>query len=396
MKKIYGVLIATSIVVSSLSGALTNVVHARTYSGENGQIFYAKTEVSYPVGSSIRAINPDGSNDTQQITGTLGFNLSSSASNKIVYEQYIGVSDDSRLMVANQDGSDATQIPLPGLDFGLNSGVNSFQLSFLNDTAVVFSAADSVSGNVDIYRVNVDGTGLTKLTNATPAVENRYANPVVSPTNDRMLAESGVSIGSKNLLVMDLAGNTMVTIPTSTTMQEIDYAWSPNGKQVLVTEYFAGIVTVSVYDVSDTTATLAYTVAPSNVSTVVYDAVFSPDGQYIALMAPPAGADFDPSYLWTVPVSNPTGPAQQLVGVGMQNRGSGANSWIDWKALPIAGTPIDPGTTVPSAPNTGVARSSESLLPFIAVIIIGSTSVIVLIVRHILRRTHQGVAASSN
>lgn len=388
MKRTFSALIIALVVAVSLSGTLATVANARTYPGDNGKIFYTTWGTGYPGNTSIRSVNPDGSDDTLQIDHGVGFELSPPSSDKIVYEEYVGPLDE-RLMVANRDGSDATQIPLPGLRFGvINTFGDAYHFSFVNDNEIVFSAASIATGNTDIYRVNIDGTGLTKITTATPAVENRYANPVVSPSGDRMIIEAGANIGARSLNIMDMAGNITTVIPSSSQMQEADYSWSPDGSQVIVTEYANSNVTVSVYNVSGATATLAYTVQPSNVSSTIYDATFSPNGQYIALVAPIPGSELGASYIWTVPVGGPTGSAQQVLNVGVQSRGSGGSSWVDWVALPVTApptTPANPTTPTPGAPNTGLQRDDGALVPLL-LLVIGTGVIAVLIGRRMSKR----------
>lgn len=355
MKKIFGALSILALLTSNLSFSQTDTVSASTHPGQNGQIYYLSPGESYPSNNSIHRINSDGTNDTALISNALGFNLSSSASSKIVYEEYVGMTE-QRLVVANQDGSNPVAIPLPNLDFGFQHGLDSFRFSFLGDSAIVFSAADTTTGDVNIYRVNLDGTGLTKITTATPSVNNRYANPSVSPLGDKMIVGSGGSSvsGPDNILVMDMSGNVLSSI-TPSSFSEVDYGWNPNGQQIIITEFDASVseTATAIYNISGSTATIAYTLQPNNVATTnIFDAVFSPDGSYIAFMARETGSTiFDEAYLWTIPTASPGGSAQQLIGVGAQLRGSGGNSWIDWRALPLPEENTPPVVSTPVAPN---------------------------------------------
>ncbi len=83
-----------------------------------------------------------------------------------------------------------------------------------------------VDGNLDVYKVRADGSGLTRLTDA----EGNDGFPVWSP-DGRRIAFLSERTGNTEIFVMDADGGNLVQI---TNDEALDYGpvWSPDGTQI--------------------------------------------------------------------------------------------------------------------------------------------------------------------
>ena len=126
------------------------------------------------------------------------------------------------------------------------------------DGAVIF--ASGRDGDADLYAVNTDGTGLTRLTN-TPDDES---DPLPSPDGRHVLFEGD------GLQVMEADGTGRRSLPYCERSSE---AWSPDSRHLVCSGYEQGVVILDTVDGTSTQLTDAGS-RPS----------WSPDGSTIAFI----------------------------------------------------------------------------------------------------------------
>jgi Tol biopolymer transport system component len=137
-------------------------------------------------------------------------------------------------------------------------------------TRIVFGS--NRAGTDDIWVINVDGSGLQRLTSGDlPSIE-----PSFSP-DGRRIVFTGLRAGNADIYVMDADGTHRERL---TTVAETDYrpAWSPDGTKIAFTSLRNSDADIYLMDAAGTgkqvrlTRTLAFD----------SDAAFSPDGTHIA------------------------------------------------------------------------------------------------------------------
>ena len=139
---------------------------------------------------------------------------------------------------------------------------------------LVFQSFSFATGNLDIYTVNPDGSGLTNVTND-PASD---LQPAWSPTKDR-IAFSSLRLGNRDIYVINADGSGLLRLTTSPAT-DTSPSWAPDGEHVLFRSRRGGA-----FDL--------YTVAAdgSGVETQLTndagfdgDASYSPDGEKIVFV----------------------------------------------------------------------------------------------------------------
>jgi WD40-like Beta Propeller Repeat len=141
-----------------------------TFPGGNGKIVYEN-------GGNLFTINPDGTGQTQlTATGNAHDPAWSPDGMKIAFDRSVGGNVD--VWVMNADGSGLTQLTNdPAADFSPAWSPDGAQLAFV-------AARD---GNNEIYRMKTDGTDQVRITNSGPA----DTQPDWSPDGSRIAAVSG-------------------------------------------------------------------------------------------------------------------------------------------------------------------------------------------------------------
>lgn len=105
------------------------------------------------------------------------------------------------------------------------------QPSWSPDGSKIVFVSDQ-TGNKEVYVINADGSGLTRLTSTQSA---REYSPAWSPDGKRIAFESNVS-GSNEIYVMNVDGSNptrLVNLPDGA--QSTDPAWSPDSTRVAFT-----------------------------------------------------------------------------------------------------------------------------------------------------------------
>ena len=136
-------------------------------------------------------------------------------------------------------------------------------------TRLAFESARD--GNMELYVVNGDGSGLTRLTNNTAF----DGSPAWSPDGTRIAFTSGRD-GQSAIYVMNPDGSGVVRV-SNEQANEFRPAWSPDGKQIAFTSTRDGHYEVYVMSADGTAVTRL-----TNASAGNFDPVWSPDGTRIA------------------------------------------------------------------------------------------------------------------
>ncbi|KAF9698128.1 hypothetical protein EKO04_003422 [Ascochyta lentis] len=136
----------------------------------------------------------------------------------------------SELYIANADGSDERKL------LG-NDSTFEYHASFSPDGSwIAFTTERNGDGNSDIYRVRVDGTGLTKIV-ATSSFEDAAA---ISPDGTKVAYVSTANNYKANVWVLDLATGSSFNLTNTDTVRGnsslpesyLRPAWSPDGEWI--------------------------------------------------------------------------------------------------------------------------------------------------------------------
>src|SRR5262245_11678763 len=97
---------------------------------------------------------------------------------------------------------------------------------FPDNRKLVFTSNRSNGSNWEIYKMNVNGSGVTRLTTAS----GLDTEPVVSPDGAR-IAFTTERFGNLDIAVMNTDGSNLQRLTTSA-QEDIEPAWSPDGSQI--------------------------------------------------------------------------------------------------------------------------------------------------------------------
>ena len=172
--------------------------------------------------SEIYVTNADGS-DPQRLTDNPGDDRASAISPdnlRIIFSSDRGGEREAfELWVMDRDGSNLSKLT--------ESGTSNLYATFEprgRDYRIVFTSERD--GNSEIYRMNADGSGLTRLTN-NPAEESL---PYCSPDGSRIVFSSDRD-NTRQLYLMDIDGGNHVRL-TNNDYDNNSPAWSPDGSEI--------------------------------------------------------------------------------------------------------------------------------------------------------------------
>ena len=174
-------------------------------------------------------------------------------------------------------------------------------------TKVAFSS--DREGSPDIYVMNIDGTGLTRLT-TDAGIE---LQPAWSPDGTK-IAYHGSSIEQYDIFVVDAAGGTPVDV-TNTAANEASASWSPDGTQLAFMSDRDGNEEVYRQNSDGTEAATRLTNEPGRDA----DPDWSPDGQKIAFFSDRPGSSCCGT-VWTINASDGSDPMNLTNGIDLRRR----------------------------------------------------------------------------
>lgn len=157
-----------------------------------------------------------------------------------------------------------------------------------NGLQIVFASTRS-NPDMDLYRMNVDGTGLEQLTSG-----GANSSPQFSPDGANIAFTSGRDVHVLNLKTRQ------VRRVTYEPQNGLHPSWSPNGRQLTFTSWRNGRAEIFISRADGGDQEMLVSMPTGD----AVDPVWSPNGQYIAFVHRPGGADEKSSeILYAVDVS---------------------------------------------------------------------------------------------
>ena len=194
------------------------------FPGANGKIAFVKENFRQGT-SGIFAMNPDGS-DTNRLRS--GYSPTYSADGqKVVLERFSGESEedfDQDIWVMDADGSNPQQVT--------SSAAYDHSPSFFPEGDKIAFIRDSRRNGTDIFTINLDGTGLEKITDSAAIYEETLA---VSPEGSK-IAFSRYN-RSSDILVMNSDGTDPQNLTRTGRVDEFGPNWSPDAQKIAFTSY---------------------------------------------------------------------------------------------------------------------------------------------------------------
>ena len=225
--KVWGLVLATSVVVTLLGSAIPAYA---TFPGKNGRI-------AFILGPDIYTMNPDGS-DVRQLTNlgpdSSAFWESWSPDGKLIVFSKFSPPDiylNGQLWIMNADGTN------PHLLLA-EPGFTEMRPSFSPDgKTIIFSRGYDINPDagrpfiVQLYRINLDGTGLTQITSHTARGVHDYG-PKYSPGGNTIVFQGddlGGIMGAAWVIEAE-GGPAQQVTPSAISGRRPD--WSPDGKRI--------------------------------------------------------------------------------------------------------------------------------------------------------------------
>ena len=247
------------------------------FPGTNGKIQYSQVTLSGGnIVASIHLVNPDGSGD-QAVIANGWYASQNAAGTKIAYVNPAASGVTNSLHVANFDGSGDTIVSTSA------SGRQYSATSMSADgTKIVFLDRPSGGpGTSEVMVINVDGTGLTNLTNG---AYNGVNGPNISPDGATIVFTSG---SPSQLFTIPVTGGSATQITTGAGTR--NGSWTPDGK--ILGTASSDIVRMNADGTGLVTLLSGSTISMASVSWPVA----SPDGTKMVFSASPQAGSFS---LW--------------------------------------------------------------------------------------------------
>lgn len=220
-------LMMAAAVAISLTDTIT-YSHA-AFPGTNGKIAFVSNRTG---NSQIFSMNPDGSGQTNlsNTTANDGDPDWSPDASEIAFDSNRAGND--HIFVMNSDGSGVTQLTSGAVtDFQPDWSPDGTKITFVSDRSQP-GDCNSV-GHCEIYTMNADGTGVTRITFTSSPTLN--ANPKWSPDGTKIAFVRGTPFGAHDIWVMNATGGGEMQLTSfGTSFNGIVNAldWSPDGSKL--------------------------------------------------------------------------------------------------------------------------------------------------------------------
>lgn len=139
----------------------------------------------------------------------------------IAFTVWTGDRKQSHIFVMSSDGSDKRQLTN-------GSGFYDWMPCWTPDGAIVFESTRD--GNRELYRINPDGSGLTRITNH-PGTDHA---PSCSPDGRSVAFMSGREFGNAEICIANRDGSAVANL-TKDPARDSEPTWSPDGKWIAFT-----------------------------------------------------------------------------------------------------------------------------------------------------------------
>ncbi len=192
----------------------------------NGKMFC--TEAIIKQGRGVRfesyIINISGATIEKTVPGTV-FPSWSPDGKYIAYSKLTGIKNGSDIWMMDVKTGDTTQLTnVPSRNTGVSFAPDGKRICFSSDR----------DGRQNVYVMNIDGSGLQKITTDT----FKYYNPVWSPAGEKIVYYRERGDGHDKVCVTDLINKQEILV-TNDTMHNIYPGWNPNGKAVIYAACYA-------------------------------------------------------------------------------------------------------------------------------------------------------------
>jgi TolB protein len=280
---------ARNVAISGLRGSLQNPCFAP----DSARLAFTQWKRGYNEGSAdVHAVDLSGGRPTRvSRPGAASVNLPgtcwNAALDRIVYSSDPVGAD--AIWTARPDGGDRQRV------FGRRRLI-SIEPSFSPDGQwVVFeSSVFDAEGPGTIWKVRIDGTGLSRLTR-----RHNDRQPNWSPRGDRIVFQRERGGDSFDLMTIDPDGGGLRNVTRTRRVSETDVSWAPDGERLVFSSDGRGIRFASLFTIrADGTERRRLTMARG-----WYDGApsWSPDGATIAFEARRGEPDGSPgTRIWTI------------------------------------------------------------------------------------------------
>ncbi|HEX7979571.1 MAG TPA: LpqB family beta-propeller domain-containing protein [Gemmatimonadaceae bacterium] len=222
--------------------------------------------------------------------------------------------DQNDLYIVNRNGTNMRQLTSdPGVEWEPKWSPDG--------TKIVFSATDAALSTHSLWVVNVDGTGLKKLTTALPADVLGPDSPAWSP-DGRRIAFVARRNGQHKIWTMNADGSNPVQLTTDAAF-DAGPTWSPDGASIAFSRYNVNAPDIFRWDIAIVPATGGAVVMRELPGDQLAPA-WSPDGQYLAVQ----GASVDGRGVTNLYTMRPDGSGLRLRTVAAAWGGGLAPAWV--------------------------------------------------------------------